>query len=555
MKRIAIALILIGAPSMLFAAGYSLPNNAQNEDGDEYATQPWVTNYVAGLIGSVSSVSGDGTYTTNSGTAMDPVIALTPVATGLVGNALQPADIGSTIQPYSANLDTLAQNNGGSLTNVSSSPVANNTVTTNFNQLVTIQGNPVLTNDVDTTYTPGDGLVLTGITFSVSNTKGYVTGTVVRAEADTLATVLGRNRKVDATGTIQNSSGANAADFNQGLLYDLDGIEAAAWAGRWLTGPDGETKTLRWGNTKALLGAWTVDNTATTGVQIVNHDTAAAMVAAGAGFANPATNNLDMGGNTISNAVYEGDGAGLTDLNMDAAGTGTLAVAHGGTGRAEGYVTPGVLYYGGTTIDSTQYIPTNGMVISYQLALPRPDWTWIGTNNMSAAALTYFADGGNITPSTVSSNAMVEATDTRYRQDNNTTYSAGHGIKLSGTTFDATTALSSRTITNNTTATNTVPLDWTAAPQHDVTVSTTNTASLIRYAITNMPTTSRGDMALRVENTNGVPFEFAGIDYFSSNGVWVATAPPISNQFVLGVWSIGSEVFAIPSDKADNLAW
>ena len=55
MKR-AIALLLITAPTMLFAAGYSLPNSALNVDGDEYATQPWVANFVGGAGAGIDTV-------------------------------------------------------------------------------------------------------------------------------------------------------------------------------------------------------------------------------------------------------------------------------------------------------------------------------------------------------------------------------------------------------------------------------------------------------------------------------------------------------------------
>ena len=74
------------------------------------------------------------------------------------------------------------------------------------------------------------------------------------------------------------------------------------------------------------------------------------------------------GSNTVSASTLTGDGSGITSLNMGNAGSGTLAVASGGTGVTSSTGTGSVVLSSGPTLDGTTTIETLNLTNALAIA-------------------------------------------------------------------------------------------------------------------------------------------------------------------------------------------
>ena len=366
----------------------------------------------AGLTfnGSTNALTVGGAVTWSGGGSTESNSAYDNMITGF-------SDSGSSTKTL-----TLTQQDGGTLTTSFSIPQG--TTTPSSTETFTNKSGAIsqwtndskyITSYVDTTYSAGSGITLTGTVFS--NASPNVVQTTITGNAGSATkllnarTISGVSFDGTANITLNNSNITNGAGYttNTGTT----------------TASNAQTFTNKGGN----ISQWTNDSKYITSYVNTTYSAGSGITLTGTVFSNAAPNVVQttITGNAGSATVLQ-NARTIAGVSFD--GSANISLNNNAITNGAGYITS----YVNTTYSAGAGLALTGTVFS--------NTNIITDNKQLLNGAGYTTNTGTTTPSNTqtftnkSGNISQWTNDSGYKTtDNNTTYSAGSGITLTGTVF------------------------------------------------------------------------------------------------------------------------
>jgi hypothetical protein len=366
----------------------------------------------AGLTfnGSTNALTVGGAVTWSGGGSTESNSAYDNMITGF-------SDSGSSTKTL-----TLTQQDGGTLTTSFSIPQG--TTTPSSTETFTNKSGAIsqwtndskyITSYVDTTYSAGSGITLTGTVFS--NAAPNVVQTTITGNAGSATkllnarTISGVSFNGTANITLNNSNITNGAGYttNTGTT----------------TASNAQTFTNKGGN----ISQWTNDSKYITSYVDTTYSAGSGITLTGTVFSNAAPNIVQttITGNAGSATVLQ-NARTIAGVSFD--GSANISLDNKNITNGAGYITS----YVNTTYSAGAGLALTGTVFS--------NTNIITDNKQLLNGAGYTTNTGTTTPSNTqtftnkSGNISQWTNDSGYKTtDNNTTYSAGSGITLTGTVF------------------------------------------------------------------------------------------------------------------------
>jgi len=366
----------------------------------------------AGLTfnGSTNALTVGGAVTWSGGGSTESNSAYDNMITGF-------SDSGSSTKTL-----TLTQQDGGTLTTSFSIPQG--TTTPSSTETFTNKSGAIsqwtndskyITSYVDTTYSAGSGITLTGTVFS--NAAPNIVQTTITGNAGSATkllnarTISGVSFNGTANITLNNSNITNGAGYttNTGTT----------------TASNAQTFTNKGGN----ISQWTNDSKYITSYVDTTYSAGSGITLTGTVFSNAAPNIVQttITGNAGSATVLQ-NARTIAGVSFD--GSANISLDNKNITNGAGYITS----YVNTTYSAGAGLALTGTVFS--------NTNIITDNKQLLNGAGYTTNTGTTTPSNTqtftnkSGNISQWTNDSGYKTtDNNTTYSAGSGITLTGTVF------------------------------------------------------------------------------------------------------------------------